>query len=328
MTIFESLSGVFACMLMITLGYGLTARGWFDEATGRLFSRLVMGVTLPFYMIVSMMKAYTRQDLLQIGVAVVVPFCVLLVNYAVGTVMSVLARIPAARHGTFRAMFFTSNSGFIGFPVIVALFGEKALPYAVMYYMAQTFLFWTLGAYGLARDGSLRAAGQAGAGGRATPAPVLGLHTLKNIMSPPLVGAFSAIGLILVGLPLPTFLLSSFHYIGNMTTPMVMLFLGIAIYYVNLRAVRPTVDMGVLIVGRFLVAPAIAIAITHVVPVPDLMRKVVIVEAAMPVMTQVSVAARVYGADANYVAVMTAITTIMAMVTIPVWFLLLDFGLI
>jgi len=30
----------------------------------------------------------------------------------------------AARRGTFRAMFFTSNSGFIGFPVVAALFGE------------------------------------------------------------------------------------------------------------------------------------------------------------------------------------------------------------
>ncbi|RAI34606.1 AEC family transporter [Rhodoplanes serenus] len=333
MVIFESLSGVFACLLMIALGYGLTARGWFDEATGRLFSRMVMGIAIPFYMIVSLTKSYGRDDLLSIGVAVVVPLCVLSASFVTGLAVSRLAGVPAARLGTFRAMFFTSNSGFIGFPVVAALFGEAALPYAVMYYLVQTCLFWTIGAWGLAREGARAEAAGAAAGqdgGRAAnaAAPAFGLATLKNVVSPPLVGAMVAIALILGDIRLPTFLTASFAHLAAMTTPLVMLFLGIAIYCVNLRSVRPTRDMVVLIAGRFLIAPAVALAVTALVPVPELMRKVVVMEAAMPVMTQVSVAARVYGADAHYVAVLTAITTIMAAVTIPAWFLLLEFGLV
>jgi hypothetical protein len=58
------------------------------------------------------------------------------------------------------------------------------------------------------------------------------------------------------------------------------------------------------------------------------MRKVFVIEAAMPVMTQVSIAARAFKADANYVAVMTALTTVLSMITIPVYFLLLTFGVL
>lgn len=125
---------------------------------------------------------------------------------------------------------------------------------------------------------------------------------------------------------MPTFLNSTFVYLGGMTTPLAMLFLGIAIYVADLKKVRFTTDMGVLVAARFLVAPAVVVAVTHFFPIPELMRKVFVIQAAMPVMTQVSIAARAYSADANYVAVMTALTTVMAMVTIPSYFLLLHWG--
>ncbi len=64
------------------------------------------------------------------------------------------------------------------------------------------------------------------------------------------------------------------------------------------------------------------------IPVPELMRKVFIIEAAMPVMTQVSIAARAYKADANYVAVMTALTTVISLFTIPAYFILLTLGVL
>ena len=48
----------------------------------------------------------------------------------------------------------------------------------------------------------------------------------------------------------------------------------------------------------------------------------------MPVMTQCSIAARAYKADYGYVAVVTAITTMMAVITIPTFFLLIHFGIL
>ncbi|MFL9824806.1 AEC family transporter [Rhodoplanes sp. SY1] len=327
MDIFESLSGVFSCMLMIALGTWLTHRGWFDEATGRLFSRLAMTIAIPCYMIVSMTKSYTRHDLVQAGTAAAVPLVVMLTVWAIGVAVSFLARVPAQRRGAFQAMFFVSNSGFIGFPVNVALFGEAALPYAVIYYLVQTLLFWTIGVYGLSLDGP-RFAAQRDGSVVVVPRPAFGLSTLRNIVTPPLVGSVLAVVLILGGIKLPTFLSSTLGYLGGMTTPLAMLFLGIAIYVSNLKAVRMSRDMWILVAARFLIAPAVVLLVTSLIEVPDLMRKVYVIEAAMPVMTQVSIAARAYNADAGYIAVMTGLTTVMGLVTIPAYFLLLQFGLL
>jgi hypothetical protein len=324
--VFESLSGVFSCMLMISLGYFLTMRKWFSKETGQLFSKFAMMVTIPLYMVVSMMKSYTKQDLMQLGIAVALPALTITVTYLIGVAVSYVIRVPAHRHGTFRAMFFSANSAFIGFPVNVALFGEKALPIAVMYYLVQSMLFWTVAAYGLSIDGPKFARLEGGADADVSVPPVLSLKTIKNVLSPPLIGAIVAIIFILGDVRLPTFLNGTFNYLGSMTTPLAMLFIGIAIYVANLRQVRITFDMAVLIAARFLVAPAVVLIACHFLPVSDLMRKVVIVEAAMPVMTQVSIAARAYKADANYVAVVTAVTTVLSMITIPTYFLLLNFG--
>jgi malate permease and related proteins len=271
-------------------------------------------------------KTYTRDDLLQAGIAVVLPLVVMLILYVVGDVTSRLVGIADHRRGGFRTMTFASNSGFIGFPVNVALFGEQALPYAVIWYLVQTFLFWTLGAYGLSVDAPRFSKLTGNAGAATSIPPVFSMATVKNVITPPLIGSVVAVVLILGEIRLPKFVDSTFTYLGGMTTPLAMLFLGIAIYLADLRVSRFGRDIWFVVVARFLLAPAIVLAVTALVPVPELMRKVFIIEAAMPVMMTVSIAARAYNADTGYIAVATALTTVMAMVTIPLYFLLLHFG--
>ncbi|KIZ39505.1 MULTISPECIES: AEC family transporter [Rhodopseudomonas] len=328
MAIFESLSGVYSCMLMISLGYYLTQIKWFNEDVGQLFSKLAMTVTIPLYMIVSMMKSYSKADLLNLGAAVIVPLCSLLVLWTIGTVVSKLCNVPDHRRGAFRAMFFVSNSAFVGIPVNIALYGDKALPIAVMYYLVQSLLFWTLGAYGLGLDGPKFARHKGDETADLTAPKIFSQTTLKKILSPPLIGASVAIVLILLGAKLPTFATSTMTYLGGMSTPLAMLFIGIAIYVANLRSVRISTDMWILVAARFLIAPAVTIVACNLFEVPSFMRNVLIIESSMPIMTQVSIAARAYKADANYVAVMTALTTVISLATIPAYFILLTYGVL
>jgi predicted permease len=53
------------------------------------------------------------------------------------------------------------------------------------------------------------------------------------------------------------------------------------------------------------------------------MKKVFVIQAAMPVMTNVAIVARFYGADHEYATVMTLVTTILSLVFIPIYMILL-----
>jgi Predicted permeases len=329
MEILQSLSGVFSCMLMIGVGFYLSSKKWFDQSTAKLFSKMAMTLTIPLYMIVSMMKSYTKADLMQLGVVVTVPLVTMLITFVVGIITSYVCRIPDYRQGTFRCMFFVANTAFIGFPVNVALFGDKALPYAVMYYLVQSLLFWTIGTYAMSLDGPKMVARGLSENDEPMQSPkIFSMQTIKNIMTPPLIGAMVAILLIVFDVKLPKFLSSTFASFGGMTTPLAMLFIGISIFLVNLRSIRLTFDVVILIAARFIIAPAIIVITCYFIEVPDLMRKVFIIEAAMPVMTQCSIAARAFKADHAYVAVVTAVTTCMSLITIPTFFILLSLGII
>jgi len=72
--------------------------------------------------------------------------------------LAIVFNVRKDRRGTFASMFSLSNTIFIGLPVNLMLFGDSSLSYALLYYIANTILFWTIGVYGIARDAAIIAA--------------------------------------------------------------------------------------------------------------------------------------------------------------------------
>jgi len=145
-----------------------------------------------------------------------VPFAVMLASYLIAIGVAALLKVRPERRGTFRSMFALSNSVFIGLPVNLLLFGEISLPYALLYYIANTTLFWTIGVYGIAVDGSVR--------NRTAKPSLVSWSGLRRILSPPLLGYLFAVCLILLDIRLPKAIMDTCNYLGNMTTPLSMLF--------------------------------------------------------------------------------------------------------
>ena len=65
--------------------------------------------------------------------------------------------------------------------------------------------------------------------------PIIKLHSakqiIKNFLSPPLMMFIFAMILILFDVKLPRFIMDTSRYIGNLTTPMSMLYMGIIFIY-------------------------------------------------------------------------------------------------
>jgi predicted permease len=313
MIIFHTIESIFSIVLMIITGYVLTNKGWFNEEASRLFSRIITNIALPAYMIWNLMSTFNKDGLLHLAAGLIVPFSSMLACYAVGYMVSKVLKVKSGRQGTFRSMFFVSNTIFIGLPVNLALFGEESVPYVLLYYIANTSLFWTIGVSGIGNDGT------------AGKDSVSVIEVGKKIFSPPLLGFLLAIALILCNINLPHFILDTCKYLGNMTTPLSMLFIGIAIWGVKLKNIKISKDMIGVFLGRFVISPLIVMAITYIMPLPLLMKKVFIIQAMLPVMTQTAIVAKSYQADAEYAAIMTAVTTIAAIAVIPVYMLIFQY---
>lgn len=306
----NAVQGVLSILIMIVIGYVLSSKGWFDAKSSRLLSRLVVNIALPAYMISNIVTTYDRQKLIHLAGGLIIPFASMGICYGFSLALSHLLKIPERRRGTFCSMFALSNTIFVGLPVNLALFGEKSVPYVLLYYIANTSLFWTIGVYGIRRDG--------GGQGR-----LFSLEGIKRIFSPPLTGFLVAIVLVLAGIQLPKSVLDTCKYMGNLTTPLSMLFIGIVIQSVKLREIRVDRGMVAVMLGRFVAAPLLVFALCLATPLPLLLKQVFVIQSAMPVMTQTSIIAETYGADYQYAAVVTTVSTLLSLVMIPLYMVLI-----
>jgi predicted permease len=265
-------------------------------------------------MISNLMGGYDRAKLLSMLPGLPIPFAVMIASYAVGAGFAALIRIRRDRRGTFASMFALSNTIFIGLPVNLIIFGEESLPYVLLYYIANTTLFWTIGVYGISRDGAVRE-------GRPNPS-LVSAEGMKRILSPPLVAFLAAVLLILAGASLPRIVMDFCRILGAMTTPLSMLFIGIVVSRVEWKKLKLERDILFVIAGRFLIAPCLLVLVARPTSLPLLMKQVFLVQAAMPAMTQTPILANAYGADSEYAGIGTALTTTLSLATIPLYMVL------
>ena len=297
---------------MIGIGVFISWKMGFDEQNSAGLSKLVIGVTLPTFMISNISVNYSSDSLIAMAPGLVVPFASMGICYVLGHFAAKLIQLPKNRRGTFGSMFALSNTIFIGLPVNLMLFGAKSTPYVLLFYIANTVLFWTIGVYGISGDGSSKAV------------RIFSRENLKRVFSPPLSSFIFAALCVLAGIELPALVLSVCNTVGNSTTPLSMIFIGIVLYAVDWKSIRLDKSLATLIGARFILAPAVLIVICRFVPLPLLMKQVFVIQASMPIMTQTAIIARTYNADYQYAAVMTSVTTLISLVTIPMYMVIMN----
>lgn len=307
----SSFSGVLIILVMVMVGYVLAKKGWFDEKTPSLIAKLVTQVALPCYMIYTIVGRFTADELLKMLPQLRFPALSMIILLAIAMAVAQLFMVDKKHQGLFVSMFFNSNTIFVGLPINQALFGDKSIPYVLVYYMCNTTFFWTIGTYLIQKDGR-----------KEVTLDFRG--TLKKIFSPPLMGFIIGVILVLLNIKLPAFLLSDFQYLGNLTIPLSMIFIGISVANAGLSRLRFTQDNVLVLVGRFVVAPLLMMLIVKNAQMPQLMKEVFIIQSAMPIMTNAPVVAKLYGADSDYAAIMVTESTILTMLVIPILMLLLN----
>lgn len=305
---FGALNNILSIVFLISTGWALARLKWFSEESSQLVAKLVTGVALPCLMIYNISNTFTKEQLIELSAGMFLPIVAASICIVIGAVVVKLAKIRVGRRGLLHSTFYVSNTIFIGLPINLALFGESSVPYVLIYYIVNTVAFWVIAINIIATEK------ETGKQWR----EFLSVATLQKIFSPPLLGFLVAVLIVLLKIPLPEAVLQTCKHLGNMTTPLSMLFIGIAISRIKLTWAYFDKDIFLALGARFLLAPIVVISLQHIWPVANmLMFKVFVIQAAMPVMTQSAIIAKYYDVDAEYAAMLTTVSTLLAMLVIP-----------
>ena len=309
-TFFNSISAVLVVMIIMAVGYFMGHKGWMKAEHKPLMYKLIIWVAMPALCLNSIQENFTREMLKGAGALMAVPLLNIGLLTLLAALIARLLKLPRKRTGVFITMCCLSNSIFIGYPMCLELLGEECVPFVMWYYMFNTLFFQTVGVW-LIRRSAVEGSG-------------FSLDGLKAVLkNPPFIGIMIGVVLLALDIKLPHFALSFTKYLGNMVSPLGLIYSGFIVYETGLAGLRFDRGLPTTIMMRFIISPLLCMFLCSAFGIAGIARDAYVIEVTMPTMTQVTVQASGLGADEQYAARGAAITTIGAFAAIPLLMMVL-----
>lgn len=309
---FNAVSAVVVLFALMAVGYFLGVLGWMTPAEKKFVSRYVVNIAVPLNCVIGLLNNFSHDSLVEAGWLILAAMAGILSTLAISALAATALRLPRKRWGVFTAMAGTSNTLFIGLPLTTQLFGEVSLPFMMTYYLSSAI--WTQSLVVLIIEHS----------GTAAPKGLRPWEVVKDVFTkPPIVGVLTGVLLLALDLRPPELVMQFAGYISDTVVPLALMYCGFIIYEVGLRNLRFLPGIPTMLAIRLILSPLICLGMCTLMGVTGLARDVFIVEAALPVVTQVTVMAGAFGADEEYAATGACLSTLGCFFTVPVLMLLL-----
>ena len=303
-----SITSIIPIIAIIILGYILQVKGWFGDDFGPNLSRLIMNVALPASIFVSVLKYLTLDKLISLSGGLLYTFVAFILGYIVAYIAVVLFKVRSGRRGTMINTFVNANTIFIGLPLNVALFGDQALPYFLIYYITNTISTWTLGVYLMTSDS------KAGQSKETTK------FDWKKLLPAPLVGFLVALLFLILRISIPDFATNTLTYVGNIVTPLSLIYIGIVLAKAGLKTITFDKDTIVTLVGRFILAPLIMLLVLKFfAPNMETVEfKTFMIQSATPALAVLPILANQGKGDVEFSTNVVTLSTVLFIVVIPI----------
>ena len=305
----HAVASVTIILLLTATGYFCAAMGWMSPQAKRFISKFTMSVAIPCMCVYGLTNNLTHELLAGSLGFLLVPLLSTVGAFLLSLLVGRLLKLPRKRLGVFMMMCSVSNAIFIGLPMCTELFGEACTPYVMLYYLVNTSFVQLVG---------LSLVRWAGEGGGFDKRMIK-----KFLTTPAVIGVLLSFVLVFTGVSLPPLVMSYCKYMNNLVTPLALLLTGYIIYEIGLKNLHLDRDLAIVMIFRFLLVPGLSLALCALLGVTGLGRSTLIVETAMPVVTQTVVAAADYGADEQFAAQGAALSTLACFIVIPVLMLIL-----
>lgn len=303
-----SITSIIPIIAIIVLGYILQVKGWFGDAFGPNLSRLIMNVALPASIFVSVMKYLTLDKLISLSGGLLYTFVAFILGYIVAYIAVMVFKVRPGRRGTMINTFVNANTIFIGLPLNVALFGDQALPYFLIYYITNTISTWTLGVYLMTSDS------KSGQSKKASK------FDWKKLLPAPLVGFLVALLFLILRISIPDFATNTLTYVGNIVTPLSLIYIGIVLAKAGLKTITFDKDTIVTLVGRFILAPLIMLLVLKFFAsnMATVEFKTFMIQSATPALAVLPILANQGKGDVEFSTNVVTLSTVLFIVVIPI----------
>ena len=308
MLFLTSLESIIPIIALIVLGYFLQVRGWFHNDFGNDLSKLIMNVAMPVSIFVSVLKYLTLEKLISLSGGLIYTFVAFALGYIVAFLSVKAFKVAPGRRGTVINTFVNANTIFIGLPLNIALFGDDALAYFLIYYITNTISTWTLGVFLMTSDSKSGKKKQESH------------FDWKKLLPAPLLGFIVSVVFLVINIPLPNFVSSTLGYVGGLTTPLSLVYIGIVLAKAGIKTIRFDKDSIVALVGRFIVAPVLMFAVLKLMALGMVTAEyqTFMIQSATPALAVLPILANQGDGDVEFSTNIVTLSTVLFVIVIPI----------
>ena len=309
---FETIiSGIMTLALAMLIGFVCVKTGYVTKEQNGALSRIIVRVTLPILVIMSLTSIeFDREKLVNSAHVLLISIFAVAALYLTGALIARLSKADGARKYMYRCMMCFGNVVFMAFPLIKALYGAEGLLYAAIYELANDMFLWTVGVYTL---------GKSSENGVKVPLK----ERVKKLLNPGTIAFTLAFVMMAAGFKFTGIAEDVLNGIGSTTTYLSMLFIGGTLAGVDFRRIYRRVWLFVLTAVKMVIVPVILILILKPFGLGETVTAVIVLQAAMPTSTVLVVLGTEYGGDVGYCAEGVFITHVLGLLTLPLCYFLM-----
>lgn len=300
---FAVMSNLISLFALVAVGFFAARAGLLNHNSSALFSKLLLKITLPCTIFISLVSRDYDAKFVYDSIIVII----LGVIFYTATLYSsrFIARflnVPENSRGVFAFASTFSNSGFMGFPIALALLGGEGLVLSVMLNVALNITLYSIGIFELSDKNSSKI-------------------NVKSILFSNINAAIVLSFIFYFGqIKLPDFIAAPVTYISNITTPISMFVIGTALTELNgLYVFR---DKYVLECSamRLVIVPLCVWAIFKLIPVnqnPLIAASFVLANAMPAASTTVVLTETLNNENVGFAAKIMFVQNLLCLITIP-----------
>ncbi len=294
--------------LIIFVGYVLRKKRILNEQLSEGLSQLLVEVTMPALIVSSMTVTLDETLITNIKLISLITAFIYIFLIIFSNILSRFVSLDFDKKRVFVFALVFGNVGFMGYPVLDAIYPELGIFYGVFNNIAFNILVWTYGIFLFTSKENED-----------------GIIQWKNLINNGIIAIIIGFTLLFTGYRFPDPVTGAIEYLGEMTFPLSMLIIGSSLATVSFKQTIRDLNVILLTAVKLLIIPFICLLILNQFPIPEIIKNVTIILTAMPSAANTVVFAERFDSDHKFASQGVFITTLFSLLTIPIFVSLLNF---
>lgn len=210
-----------------------------------------------------------------------------------------LLRVKPESRGTYRIMTVFQNLGFMGFPLISAMFGKEALIYGTLFLIPYNIIIYTYGIRTISKEGKKER-----------------FH-FRRLFNVGVLASLLSLLIYSLRLSVPTFAVMTITHLSSLTAPLSMMAIGASLVEIPLKGLFSDLRLLFFAVLRLVVVPICILLPLGQLGLNAQLFGVCLIMLTTPVGSMTAMLAQEYDGDTDLTTRGVALTSLLSVLTIP-----------